>query len=118
MSCLWLSSQLITNRFLTLSDNFFFFASELKQNKIEKKIILGYIFVLAVNEFHIKISPFLHQAYLCTRVTAKAVISLRRKSLCVYQCLGDWLREGSLEQRALEQMKIPFIYANLKLTVQ
>jgi len=113
-----LSSQLITNRFLTLSDNFFFFASELKQNKIEKKIILGYIFVLAVNEFHIKISPFLHQAYLCTRVTAKAVISLRQKSLCVYQCLGDWLREGSLEQRALEQMKIPFIYANLKLTVQ
>lgn len=48
----------------------------------------------------------------------EAAIYLRQKSLCVYQYLGDWLIKSSLEQRALEQMKIPFILANLGLTVQ
>lgn len=58
-----MSSQLITNRFLTLFNNIFF-SSELELIKIGN-VTLGYILVLATNESHIKIPPFLHQAYLC-----------------------------------------------------
>lgn len=50
---------------LTLFNNFFFFfSSELELIKIGN-VTLGYILVLATNESHIKIPPFLHQAYLC-----------------------------------------------------
>jgi len=50
----------------------------------------GYVLVLAINEFHIKTPPFLHQAYLCIcKSNGSPAMYLRQKSLCVYQYLGD-----------------------------
>lgn len=43
---------------------YFFFASELELIKIGN-VTPGYVLVLAINEFHIKTPPFLHQSYLC-----------------------------------------------------